>query len=165
MKITRFASFLLLVVSLSAQQPMKAIQMDAPPPAPIPMFHEELSLWRAVAKHDIITLRSLISPDFVYVSDKVENREQVLAGIGSCDPAHFNFIEPRSIAVAEDVAIITYRAAQDLSCGSGHKPGDVNVTSTWVKRDGQWLLQAHTESPSTVPLDPRVEKLFNRPRK
>ena len=162
MQIARFAFLLLLAVSLPAQQPIKAIQMDGLPPAPVPMFHEELSLWQAVSKHDIITLRSLISPDFVYVGDKVENREQVLAGIGSCDPAHFSFIEPRGIAVTEDVAIITYRAGQDLSCGSGHRRGDVNVTSTWVKRDGRWLLQAHTESPSTVPLDPIVEKLLNR---
>ena len=162
---------LLLVASLSAQQPptaqkpITAIQFDAPPPAPIPAFREEQQLWRAVATHDLTALRSLILLDFVYVSDKIENREQMLAGIGSCDPAHFNVIQPRAITATQDVAIITYRAGQDLGCGSGHKIGDVNVTSTWVNRDGQWLLQAHTETPSTVPLDPITEKFFNRQKK
>ena len=129
------------------------------------MFREELQLWKAVATHDLTALRSLILPDFVYVSDKIENREQMLAGIGTCDPGHNSFIQPMTITATQDVAIITYRASQDLGCCLGHKTGDVNVTSTWVKRDGQWLLQAHTETPTAVPLDPITERFFNRQKK
>ena len=170
-RIFTFFLFLLVAVPLSAQErpttqkPIRAIQEDAPPPAPIPALRQEQQLWRAVTTHDLAALRSLILPDFVYVGGAIENREQILAGIGTCDPTHFSVIQPRAITPKEDVVIIAYRASQDLGCGQGHKTGDVNVTSTWVKRDGQWLLQAHTETPSNVPLDPRLEKLFNRQKK
>jgi Domain of unknown function (DUF4440) len=139
------------------------IKEVAPPPAPVPMFHEEMQLWKAVATHDLATLRAALAPDFAYLGAKRQDREQI-AGIGACEPAKFSFLLPRSNAITPDVILITYRASQDFACTTGHKLGDVNVSSTWVKRDGKWLLQAHTESPSSEPLDPVLQRMLSRSR-
>jgi hypothetical protein len=93
----------------------------------------------------------MLMSDFVFVGETFEDREQTIANIGSCEPGKFGFLHPKSRMVTPDVAIITYRASHDLSCSSSHKPGDINASSTWVKRDGQWLLQMHTETPITTP--------------
>lgn len=97
----------------------------------------------------------MLSPDFIYVGETIENREQVLASMGSCEPAKSSYLLPKSYVITPDVTIITYRTSKELSCGLGHKPGDVNVSSTWVKHDGQWLLRALTETRTAVPLERR----------
>jgi hypothetical protein len=49
--------------------------------------------------------------------------------------------------LSPDAAVIAYNANSEISCGEAHLKGSYNATTTWVRRDGKWLVQIHTEIP------------------
>lgn len=92
----------------------------------------------------------------------VESFVQVIAGVGlvagqeavaksiethSCVMKSFDFTDAKLRRPAPDVAILTYTATQDTTCGGQKLPKKLFVTSTLVKRDGEWLGFQYQETP------------------
>lgn len=48
--------------------------------------------------------------------------------------------------VRDDVAIVAYQAHEELTVNGEHVTLDVADSSTWVRRDGNWLCAQHTEA-------------------
>jgi hypothetical protein len=46
-----------------------------------------------------------------------------------------------------DAAVIAYSGSSVIVCGESHLTSNFNATTTWVRRDGKWLVQMHTEIP------------------
>ena len=94
--------------------------------------------------------------------ETVESFVQVVAGVGmtegreaaakviethNCVMKSFEFSDANLRRPAPDVAILTYVATQDTSCGGQKLPKKVFVSSTWVKRDGEWKGFQYQETP------------------
>lgn len=50
--------------------------------------------------------------------------------------------------LTDDVALLTYRATQDGSCGGQALPGALVVSSVYVRRGGSWMNAAYHETPA-----------------
>jgi hypothetical protein len=129
-----------------APHPTELKESSAPPDT-IPLLFKEISFLRASRTHDLVALRSILLPDFIFIGEKIEDREQILGNIDRCALGKSTLVHPRELLITPDIAIVTYSTSQGLACVSLPRPNDVNVSSTWVKREGQWLLQARSETP------------------
>ncbi len=49
--------------------------------------------------------------------------------------------------IAEDVAVLTYRAEQKTQCGAVSVPSPARVTSMYVNRGGRWLNVLYQQTP------------------
>jgi capsid protein len=116
------------------------------------LLTREKALWTAWGKKDPGPTRK----------ETVESYVQVVAGVGmtagreavakaiethNCVMKSFEFTDARLRRPAPDVAIVTYVATQDTACGGQKLPKKLFVSSTWVKRDGEWLGFQYQETP------------------
>ena len=71
-----------------------------------------------------------------------ENRNvSFFAGV----PFDFQVINVRQLA--DDVAVLSYVATQDASCGGEKLPPKVYATSVYVRHEGKWLSTNYQETP------------------
>jgi len=116
------------------------------------LLAREKALWTAWGNKDSGPTRK----------ETVESFVQVVAGVGmtagrdaaakviethNCVMKSFEFSDANLRRPAPDVAILTYVATQDTSCGGQKLPKKVFVSSTWVKRDGEWKGFQYQETP------------------
>ena len=116
------------------------------------LIAREKALWTAWGNKDSGPTRK----------ETVESYVQVVAGVGmtagreavakaiethNCVMKSFEFTDARIRRPAPDVAIVTYVATQDTSCGGQKLPKKLFVSSTWVKRDGEWMGFQYQETP------------------
>jgi uncharacterized protein (TIGR02246 family) len=111
------------------------------------LFIQEIKLWKALQSHDLVTFNSLLLPDFIEVEKSIQTREQILANLNACTLVSFNVHNHQTRVLSPDAAVIAYNANSEISCGESHLKGSYNATTTWVRRDGKWLVQIHTEIP------------------
>lgn len=121
-------------------QDIQAAEMDL-------LFIQEIKLWKALQYHDLVTFNSLLLPDFIEVEKTIQNREQILANLNACTLVSFNFHNHQTRMLSPDAAVIAYNANSEITCGESHLKGSYNATTTWVRREGKWLVQIHTEIP------------------
>ncbi|MGD0444573.1 MAG: nuclear transport factor 2 family protein [Edaphobacter sp.] len=126
----------------------------AQPPAPDPIgtepdfiFIQELNLWRTLQNHDLATFHALLLPDFLYIQKAIQTREQIMDNLNTCTLSNFKFRNHQLRMITPDIAILAYTASSETTCGESHLAGSYNATTTWVRRDGKWLVQIHTEVP------------------
>ena len=81
------------------------------------------------------------------VEKTIQNREQILANLNACTLASLTFTTIRRGCFSPDAAVIAYNANSEITCGDSRLKGNYNATTTWVRRDGKWLVQIHTEIP------------------
>ena len=109
----------------------------------------EQRFWDLVVAGDFDGLGNLLSPDFVAISSKIQERaafiDDVRASSQTCpiEPVHIG--NPQVKEVSSDVATIAYCATIATSC----KNRDVKLTSStvtiWVRRDGVWRMHLRTQ--------------------
>jgi uncharacterized protein DUF4440 len=58
--------------------------------------------------------------------------------------ASFELTDPLVVALTEDTGIVVYRATAQRT---GQPPYSATISSTFVRRDGRWLLAFHQQSP------------------
>jgi len=111
----------------------------------------EKSSWTAWGKHDVKAFGNLVTEDAVSVfSDGTSalGREKILADVGShtCRLKSFNFSDASVRQPSEDTAILTYTAAQDLTCGEVRSPPKILVSTVYVRQDGKWRWLNYQET-------------------
>jgi hypothetical protein len=124
-------------------------------PAPAPdnsaiddyIFIQEMRMWQALQGHDLVTLQALFLPDFVEVEKSILTREQVLANLNACTLVGFNMHNHQTRVLSPDAVVIAYSGSDEFTCGESHLKGNYNATTTWVLRNGKWVVQIHTEIP------------------
>ena len=112
----------------------------------------EKSLWagwaagdpKAFEKHIVKDVVNMVSMGFTF------GKEQVLKDIGSsdCKVAGYSIGDVKVVRPADKVAILAYSATQDAVCGDYQVPASVHVTSTYVKKDGEWKNASYAETPA-----------------
>lgn len=104
-------------------------------------------MWQALQAHDLLTLQALFLPDFVEVEKSILTREQVMANLNACTLVGFNMHNHQTRVLSSDAVVITYSGSNEFTCGESHLKGNYNATTTWVLRNGRWVVQVHTEIP------------------
>jgi hypothetical protein len=115
------------------------------------LFIQELNLWKALQNHDLATFQAFLLPDFLDVEKTIQTREQIMANLGTCTLVSSKMRNHQLRMLSPDAAVLTYSRSSETACGESHLIGDYNATTTWVRREGKWLVQIHTETPATKP--------------
>ena len=115
------------------------------------LFTLEQKYWNAIRDRDSSTAASLSSDPCVVVGAQ---------GVGELDRAtlarmmqgatyelkNFEFDDFRVRHVTDDVALVAYKVKEDLVVEGQDLNLEAFDSSVWVRRDGQWVCVAHTES-------------------
>jgi hypothetical protein len=48
----------------------------------------------------------------------------------------------------KDMALLTYKAEQHVTCGGTAAPVNIVATSMWIRRGGKWYAAFHQETPA-----------------
>ncbi|HET6934993.1 MAG TPA: nuclear transport factor 2 family protein [Candidatus Angelobacter sp.] len=132
-----FTSSLVLAQTSNPQEPSGVI------------IAQENAFWTAYVQGNTADLSSLLLPDFTSVEQEIWNRDQVLGFVkmfhANCTLAPVKILNPHVKFLTGDIAMLVYHAIETPTCGTRTMSGDTNISSVWVRRDGQWKLQLHTE--------------------
>ena len=141
----------LLAASLTpvpGQQITAAKDIDTEPDF---IFIQEIHWWKALQNHDLAAFHALLLADFLDVERTIQPREQIMESLNTCTLVSFKIRNHQLRMLSSDAAVITYSRSSETICGESHLTGDYNATTTWVRRDGKWLIQIHTETPAAKP--------------
>jgi len=73
-------------------------------------------------------------------------RDDAIAAMEQAPPwATFELVDPRVVELTEDSAVVVYRANAQRA---GQEPYSATISSTFVRRDGRWLLAFHQQTPA-----------------
>lgn len=116
------------------------------------LLDKEKALWTAWGKangeafeqgmtEDAVTIVAGVGPTF--------GRAAIVAEVDSneCQLKSFDFTEVTLRKLGRSVAIISYKATQDLICGETKLPPNVYVSNVYVKKKGKWLGTKYQETP------------------
>ena len=126
-----------------------------PPPAAADLKSDLVSLektmWTAWGKKDTATYSKYLDANYRAVGDNdppVVGKDANLKGLnpGSCELHDVSFEDVSVQQLGEDVAVLRYIAAQDVTCGGKKRPAKVASTSVWHRVGGQWLTSDYHES-------------------
>ncbi len=77
------------------------------------------------------------------------NKASVVAGVAGplCKVESYSLSDFQIVHIAEDTALLVYRAKQQTLCGGVPVPSPAWATSVYVKRDGRWLNILYQQTP------------------
>jgi hypothetical protein len=110
----------------------------------------EKQSWVAWQGHDQDFFRRFLSDDHVEMTPGGPSPEAgVVASLGgACTVKSYQVDRFKVTRFSADMALVTYRAAQDTTCGSAKVPSPVWATSLFVKRAGRWQNALYVHSPA-----------------
>ena len=121
-------------------------------PEPIEIVHQEQHLWKTMAEENFATVRKLFTQDFVEVDSHIAALDTLLVTLQNCKLTEYELRDLQVRILGPDAAMTAYHEVSTFECGTEAKPDphhfDNNDTTTWVRRSGKWLVQAHTETPA-----------------
>jgi hypothetical protein len=124
------------------------VQAQAAPTADEIIAKEQL-LWKAYTGGDTAKFGGLMLPDFVNVSNKISTREEALIAFNqlhrTCSVDPVSIINPQVTVLSPDVATITYNGRFSTTCDSRVAKISINVSTVWVRHEGDWKMHLHTE--------------------
>jgi hypothetical protein len=108
-----------------------------------------------MAEGDFATVRSLFTKDFIEVDDKIQAVDALLVNLKHCKLQSYELRDLQVRVLSPDSALTAYHVVSTFHCGTEDKPQvknyDNNATTTWVRQhNNRWLVQAHTETPTTL---------------
>jgi hypothetical protein len=129
---------------MTAQQTTAAKDIDSEPDF---IFIQEIGMWKALQSHNLGAFESLLLPDYIEVEKTIQTRDQLMANLNTCTIVSFKLRNHQTRMLSSDAAVIAYTGSSEITCGESHIASSYNATTTWVRRDGKWLVQLHTEIP------------------
>jgi hypothetical protein len=139
--------FMMLAASVTpvlAQQTTAAKDIDTEPDF---IFIQEIGMWRTLQAHNLGAFEAMLLPDYIEVEKTIQTREQLMANLNICTVVSFKLRNHQTRMLSPDAAVIAYSGSSEITCGESHLASNYNATTTWVRRDGKWLIQMHTEIP------------------
>lgn len=141
-----FVVFIAALPGMAQTKPPVAPRLS---PAAVEIVAQEGAFHRLYAQANLVELKKLMMPDFTSVEQVIWNREQVLDFVQQFHPrCHLSPVkisEPAVAFLSPDIATIVYHTVETATCSGRTLSGDTNISSVWVRRDGRWQVQLHTE--------------------
>jgi hypothetical protein len=151
----------LVILLVSAFVTLAQEATSSPSPAPKPamsratskklIISTERKLWEAWKKADMKPFRSYLSTDSVMIGDSgVANKSESLKAMEgmSCEVQSYELSDIQVTFLNSDAALLTYKAAQDGTCGGVTLPPTAWASSAYVRRGGKWWAASHQETPA-----------------
>ena len=66
----------------------------------------------------------------------------------NCTVRSYSLDNTKVTMLSKDVALLTYRYANDVVCGGSPEPSPLWASTVYVKRSGKWLISFHQEIPA-----------------
>jgi hypothetical protein len=110
----------------------------------------EKKLWEAWKTKDSKPFKANLSADSIMVGDTgVADKATAIKALAdsSCDVKSYELSDIKVMFLNSSAALITYKAAQDATCGGTQIPPAVWASSAYVMRGGKWLAASHQETP------------------
>ena len=111
----------------------------------------ERASWVAWQNHDGKFFSEFLSDDHSEVAGSgIANKQSVVSFVasGACTVSNYSLDEMNVRQLADNVAVVTYRATQNTMCGKTKVPSPAWVSSTFVKRDGRWRNAIYQQTPA-----------------
>ena len=156
-KVSLAIGFVLLVASIGFAQEAT----PAPSPAPRPAMSKaqsqriiiatERKLWEAWKKKDFKPFQTYLAADSLMVGDTgVANKATSIKEMSGtpCDVKSYELTDIKVTFFDSDAAFLTYKSAQDATCGGQAVPPSVWNSSAYVRRGGKWYVASHQETPA-----------------
>ena len=113
----------------------------------------ERKAWKAWAAQDEATYGKTMTDDALLVAASgsvYAGKRAILADMAEypCETKSFDFADPKVRMLSADVAMLTYRLTQDVSCKSvGKLAPKAFVTSIYVRQGNDWRWASYQETP------------------
>jgi hypothetical protein len=115
------------------------------------ILQNETKVWVSfVGAHpDVVAFRRLVLPDYVGIEaagilvDEAETVQQ----LKQLTVSPYKLEDPRVRRLSATSALIVDRVRFEGSVGGQRMAREALTSTVWVKRDGRWLAQLHTETP------------------
>ena len=153
--ISRLLPFLTLIGLVTApllveRHAPSAVARAAPDSLEAILTNVEKQSWVAWQHHDGKFFDHFLSDDHVEVgTNGIATKAQVVSYVGSgmCTVKSYTVDHFHATRFNDNTALLTYRAAQETTCGKAAVPSPTWVSSLFVRRDGHWVnaLYQHTK--------------------
>ena len=112
---------------------------------------KERASWAAWQNHDAVFWQNFLSDDHVEVHPTGRaTKPEIVQFIGAhaCTVNSYSVTDFHFTQFSADSAVLTYRAAQDTTCGATHVPSPDLITSGYTRRNGHWENTLFVETPA-----------------
>ncbi len=102
--------------------------------------------WEALCSDDAVGYyrRHLVEDALMAFPFGLMDREEALSAMGTAQPwSRYDMKEPRVIPLDPDCGVVVYAVTAQRE---GQEPFSAVVSSTFVRRDGEWRLAFHQQS-------------------
>lgn len=150
---------LTLVFATFAHAQTTATPAASPSPAPKPgmsraqsqraIIATEKKLWEAWKNKDMKPFRANLAADAVMIGDSgvADKKTSLTAMEGmACEVTSYELSDIKVTFLNNSTAILTYKSAQDATCGGEKVPASVWSSSVYVMRGGRWYAASHQET-------------------
>ena len=110
------------------------------------------AMWTAWGKADAKAFEKALTKDAVQIvagAGMMVGRAAIADSVreGGCELKSFEFTSATVRGLAPNVAVLSYTAAQDATCGDQKLPLKVHSTSINVRKKGKWMNTSYQETP------------------
>lgn len=110
----------------------------------------EIAFQKSEIDFNYAALEKLMTPEYFELSQSFMNREQVFATLrrvsdGGCRIQPVKMIDARVAFLTPEIATLVYRATQAGTCYGRAFSVEANISTLWVRRDGRWQVEMHSE--------------------
>jgi uncharacterized protein (TIGR02246 family) len=107
--------------------------------------NEMMSAWM---RHDSAGIASIFAPDFVQVSGEamVIGVDATIKSLMNCNLTSYHITESSLKKLSPTAAVLITKQEQQIFCFGHPAPPVMNMTDTYIKRDGKWLILIHIEA-------------------
>jgi uncharacterized protein (TIGR02246 family) len=111
----------------------------------------EKSIWKAFANHDAKAYAATMTDDAMEVGSdgEVTTGEKLLASVSnpSCNVKSYDLADTRLRQLSPDIAVLTYRLTQDVTCDGKKSPTKTFATAIYVRQGGKWRWTMFQQTP------------------
>ena len=111
----------------------------------------EKQSWQAWKDHDAAFFQNFLDNEHLEIlSNGRANKEEVVRIVGSkvCTVQDYSIDQFTVSLITQDVAIVTYHAAQTTTCNGAVVPSPVWATSLYAKRANRWVNVLYEQTPA-----------------
>ena len=109
----------------------------------------EKSAWEAYKNKQADAFKKYLTTDYCGVyAEGIKNVDKEVADMEKTELRDYSFADMKVVFPSADVAVTTYKATLQSSCGGQDTSGTYNVASVWIKKGGKWLVIFHTDAKS-----------------
>ena len=146
----------LVLCSLALMVPSPRTRAQAPPSSNgalkatlLGRGDEMMAAWK---RHDSAGITATFAPDFVYVgSDALgSDVDATLKVLMACTVSSYRIAASSLKQLSPTTAVLLTRQEQQITCFGHPLPAVMNMTDTYVERDGKWLILIHTEAAASA---------------